>query len=235
MAQIVCKDASLGYDGEIVTKNISFEVNSGDYLCIVGENGSGKSTLIKAILQLIKPVSGSVEICGGLTPSQIGYLPQQTEIQQDFPAFVREVVMSGCSAAKRGIFFGKAAKSHAESNMRRMGIEQLADKSLRDLSGGQRQRVFLARALCAAKDILLLDEPVAGLDPKVTAELYEILAELNRRDKMTVVMVSHDISAALRYATHILHIGDRQLFFGTVEEYRASDIGKMFARTEGEA
>ena len=234
MAQIVCRDASLGYDGEIVTKNISFEVNSGDYLCIVGENGSGKSTLIKAILQLIKPVSGSVEICGGLTPSQIGYLPQQTEIQQDFPAFVREVVISGCSAAKRGIFFGKAAKSLAESNMRRMGIEQLAGKSLRDLSGGQRQRVFLARALCAAKDILLLDEPVAGLDPKVTAELYEILAELNRLDKMTVVMVSHDISAALRYATHILHIGDRQLFFGTAEEYRASDIGKMFARTEGE-
>lgn len=232
MAQIICKNAALGYDGEIVTRDISFTVNRGDYLCIVGENGSGKSTLVKAILQLVQPVDGSIEIGDGLSASQIGYLPQQTELQRDFPASVREVVLSGCSASKRGLFFGTSEKKRAACNMKRMRIENLASRSLHELSGGQRQRVFLARALCAAENILLLDEPVAGLDPKAAAGLYEILEELNRRENMTVIMVSHDIAAALKYATHILHIGDRQLFFGTASEYAKSDIGSAFAAAE---
>lgn len=231
MSQIICKDLSLGYDGNIITHGVSFTVNHGDYLCIVGENGSGKSTLIKTLLGLIKPLSGSIETSDGLLPSKIGYLPQQTEIGSDFPASVREVVMSGLSSSKgTRLFFGKAQKNTAKEKMKMLGISGLSNRSIKELSGGQRQRVLLARALCAADDIILLDEPASGLDPKVTAELYDILIDLNQKAKMTVVMVSHDISAALKYATHILHIGNEYSFFGTTKAYLKSDIGMAFTR-----
>lgn len=226
MSQITCKNLVLGYNSSIVTRDINFSVSKGDYLCIVGENGSGKSTLIKALLSLIKPLDGSVEI----SHKGIGYLPQQTEIQKDFPASVREVVLSGCASSKKGIFYGKREKAIAKSNMEKLGICDLSKKSFLDLSGGQQQRVFLARALCAASDILLLDEPVAGLDPKITNEMYEIVYSLNQNDGMTIIMVSHDIAAALKYATHILHIGEAQLFFGTKKDYLASEIGKTFVK-----
>ncbi|MDO5310863.1 MAG: metal ABC transporter ATP-binding protein [Clostridia bacterium] len=234
MAQITCTDVVLGYEGRTVTKNINFSVNKGDYLCIVGENGSGKSTLIKALLRLIKPVSGKIKIDEELAASGMGYLPQQTDIQKDFPATVREVVMSGCCAKLCKAFFGRKDKEAALSVMKRLGIDGLSKRSFRDLSGGQQQRVFLARALCAASDILLLDEPVTGLDPAVTEELYSILKRLNREDNMTIVMVSHDIKAALRFATHILHIGDTQLFFGTAAEYEVSEVGQRFINPGGD-
>ncbi len=224
MAQIYCRDLSLGYDGNIVTPNLNFTVNRGDYLCIVGENGSGKSTLVKALLQLIRPISGILETGDGFIPSRTGYLPQQTEIQKDFPASVWEVVLSGCSATKKGLFYGKDAKNLAHFNMERLGISHLAKHSFRELSGGQQQRVFLARALCGANGVLLLDEPVSGLDPKVTSELYSILSTLNKEENMTIIMVSHDISTALRYATHILHIGQSRCLFCKSDEYPAGDI-----------
>ena len=229
MSQISCKNVSLGYEGQIVTKNINFEVNKGDYLCIVGENGSGKSTLVKALLGLLKPISGSINKAG----DRIGYLPQQTEIQSDFPASVREVVVSGCAGSVSSFFYGKKEKETALKCMKRMRIDNLASKSFRELSGGQKQRVLLARALCAADDILLLDEPVTGLDPAVTAELYKILKKLNHDDNMTIIMVSHDISSALKYATKILHIGHSQLFFGDNAEYLKSDAAKIFSRSGG--
>lgn len=230
MAQIICRDLSLGYDGNVIASNLNFSVDCGDYLCVVGENGSGKSTLVKALLGLIKPVSGNIETGDGYSATSTGYLPQQTELQSDFPASVREVVMSGCTAAKRGLFFGGRAKALAEYNMKRLEIDKLFKKSFRDLSGGQQQRVFLARALCAASGMLLLDEPVTGLDPMVTAELYSILEKLNKEEKMTIIMVSHDISAAIKYATHILHMGRNSSFFGTVEEYLTTEKGRTFAR-----
>lgn len=229
MSQISCKNVSLGYEGQIVTKNINFEVNKGDYLCIVGENGSGKSTLVKALLGLIKPLGGSIDK-GGV---RIGYLPQQTEIQPDFPASVREVVVSGCAGSIHSFFYGKKEKDMALKCMKRMRIDNLASKSFRELSGGQKQRVLLARALCAADDILLLDEPVTGLDPSVTAELYKILKKLNHDDNMTIIMVSHDINSSLKYATKILHIGHSQLFFGNSSEYLKSDAVKLFSRSGG--
>ena len=224
MAQIYCRDLTLGYDGNIVTPPLSFTVNRGDYLCIVGENGSGKSTLVKALLQLIRPMSGTLETGDGFIPSRTGYLPQQTEIQKDFPASVKEVVLSGCSASKKSLFYSKEAKKLAVYNMERLGISHLSKHSFRELSGGQQQRVFLARALCAANGVLLLDEPVNGLDPKVSAELYSILSTLNKEENMTVIMVSHDISTALKYATHILHIGQMRCLFCKASEYPAGDI-----------
>ncbi len=231
--QIVCKNAALGYEGSTVIENLDFTVSSGDYLCILGENGSGKSTLIKALLGLRPVMSGSIEWCGDVTARDIGYLPQQTVVQKDFPASVREIVMSGC-LAKCGLrpFFGKAEKALAARIMDELGITGLAEKCYRDLSGGQQQRVLLARALCAAEKLLLLDEPVTGLDPKAQNDMYELIARLNSGGK-TIIMVSHDVNAAVKYASHVLHIGhSRQLFFGTKEDYITSSAGKSFIYTE---
>lgn len=227
MAFITATDLSLGYESQVVVHDLNFSVSRGDYLCIVGENGSGKTTLMKTLLHLKDPISGKIETGDGLKKNEIGYMPQQTAVQKDFPASVREIVLSGCQG-RCGIrpFYSKEEKSLAEKNMNRMGILNLANRCYRELSGGQQQRVLLARALCATGKILLLDEPVAGLDPVVTTHMYDLIEGLNR-EGITIIMISHDISAALRYASHILHIGDR-LFFGTKDEYLKSDIGISF-------
>lgn len=234
MTYLTCQNLCLGYEGREILHDLNFSVNAGDYLCIVGENGSGKSTLIKTVLGLREPFAGYIGYDGGLRQTEIGYLPQQTDIQRDFPASVREIVLSGCLSS-RGIcpFYRAEDKKRAEENMEKMGISELSDRCYRDLSGGQQQRVLLARALCATKKMLLLDEPVSGLDPFATAEMYRLIADLNRNDGITVLMVSHDIGAALTYATHILHIGSR-IFFGRREEYEKSEMGRTFsAPTKG--
>lgn len=233
MALLTVQDLKLGYDAHVIAEGIGFTVNAGDYLCIVGENGSGKTTLMKTLLRLKEPLGGQILFGDGLRANEIGYLPQQTVVQKDFPASVREIVLSGCQG-RCGIrpFYRKAEKRLAEENMERMGISALADRCYRELSGGQQQRVLLARALCATRKVLLLDEPVSGLDPRVTAEMYDLIAKLNR-EGVTVLMISHDIEAAVRYASHILHIG-ASVFFGTKDEYRRSEAGRFFlARQEG--
>lgn len=219
MSQIKCENLTLGYGSQEILSGLSFEVNRGDYLCIVGSNGSGKTTLMKTVLGLTKPLGGSIEFSDGLSASGIGYLPQQTDVQRDFPASVEEIVISGC-LGRGGFhpFYSKADKALAAQSMERMEITELKKRCYRELSGGQQQRVLLARALCAARDILLLDEPVAGLDPKVTADMYALIDSLNKNDGMTVIMISHDVDKALRYASHILHIGT-DIFFGTRAEY----------------
>lgn len=229
MAQLICSDVTLGYEGNVVTQGLNFSVNSGDYLCIVGENGAGKSTLIKALLGLKNPMSGSITTGDGLKPTEIGYLPQQTTVQRDFPASVKEIVFSGL-LNKSGFrpFYSKEQKEFAKKQMEKMNIHDLEKRCYRELSGGQQQRVLLARALCATGKMLLLDEPVAGLDPAVKIEMYELIRRLNEEDGITVIMVSHDIAAAVKYASHILHIGHTPLFFGTKEDYLLSDTGKVF-------
>ncbi|MEE0896463.1 MAG: ABC transporter ATP-binding protein [Acutalibacteraceae bacterium] len=233
MAQLICQNLSVGYDGKAVLQDLSFEVSAGDYLCIVGENGSGKSTLMKTILGLQNPIGGKVLTGDGLRKNEIGYLPQQTQVQKDFPASVREIVLSGCQGYC-GIrpFYSKSEKRLAEENIKKMQIENLSKCCYRELSGGQQQRVLLARALCATRKILLLDEPVSGLDPKVSAQMYELIEKLNREDGITVIMISHDIGAAIRYASHILHIGD-SVFFGTKNEYLQSPQGSLFNAEKG--
>lgn len=229
MAQLSCHNLCLGYDGHEIVHNLNFEVEKGEYLCIVGENGSGKSTLMKTILGLHAPLGGKIKIGDG-TNRSIGYLPQQTVIQRDFPASVWEIVLSGCQG-RSGLrpFYSKSDKELARNNIKRLRLEKLTKRCYRELSGGQQQRVLLARALCAAKDILLLDEPVAGLDPRVTAEMYELIGELNKRDKMTIIMISHDIQAAIKYADKILHISEN-VFFGTKEEYLNSENASAFVK-----
>ena len=203
---------------------MSFQVDRGNYLCVVGENGSGKSTLMRTILGLQAPMSGQIQKGDGLKESQIGYLPQQTPVQKDFPASVWEVVLSGCEGGCGWRpYYTKAEKDRALENIRSMGLSNLINRCYRELSGGQQQRVLLARALCATDTLLFLDEPVSGLDPKVTEEMYALIEKLNREQGITVIMISHDIQAALRYATHILHIGGA-VFFGTREEYLRSGI-----------
>lgn len=234
MAQLTCSNVALGYEGMTVTENINFQVNAGDYLCIVGENGSGKSTLIKALLKLKAPLSGEITTGDGLNASEIGYLPQQTIVQKDFPASVREIVLSGF-AGHLGLrpFYTKKQKFAARRNMEKLDIVDLEKRCYRELSGGQQQRVLLARALCATKTMLLLDEPVAGLDPKVTNEMYELINKINKEDKITIIMVSHDISAAVKYASHILHLSNSPLFFGTRNDYLNSKVGKAFVDMMG--
>lgn len=233
MAQLTCQKLCVGYDGKTVLQDLGFEVFAGDYLCIVGENGSGKSTLMKTILGLQMPISGRILTGDGLRKNEIGYLPQQTVVQKDFPAAVREIVLSGCQGrCGSRPFYSKEEKRLAAAAMDRMQIAQLAKRCYRELSGGQQQRVLLARALCATQKMLLLDEPVSGLDPKVTAEMYALIAELNRNDGITVIMISHDITAAVKYASHLLHIGDT-VFFGTKAEYLRSPQGRLFAAEKG--
>ena len=233
MAQLTCQNLCVGYDGKSVLQDLGFQVFAGDYLCIVGENGSGKSTLMKTLLGLQPPISGRILTGDGLRKNEIGYLPQQTQAQKDFPASVREIVLSGCQGrCGRRPFYKKEEKQLAEVSMEKMQISQLAKRCYRELSGGQQQRVLLARALCATQKMLLLDEPVSGLDPKVTAEMYALIEKLNRDDGITVIMISHDIASAIEYASHILHIGDT-VFFGTKAEYLRSPQGRLFAAEKG--
>lgn len=219
MTQLTCQNLAVGYEGRAVLENLNFSVCPGDYLCIVGENGSGKSTLMKTILGLQPPVRGKVLTGDGLRKNKIGYLPQQTPVQRDFPASVREIVLSGCQGRCGGRpFYSKGEKQLAQTAMERMQVAALAKRCYRTLSGGQQQRVLLARALCAAQNMLLLDEPVSGLDPKVMGEMYGLIQRLNREDGVTILMISHDITATLTYASHILHLG-RRVFFGTKADY----------------
>ena len=198
---IKCNDLDIGYDGKTVVSGLNFEINDGDYLCIVGENGSGKTTLMKTLLGLIPLLGGSIQ---GLNKNDIGYLPQISDIQKDFPATVEEVVLSGT----KKLFYRKKEKDLMRFNLERLNITNLSKCKFSELSGGQRQRVLLARALCASKKILLLDEPVSGLDPKATAMMYEIINKLNKEDGMTIIMISHDLNGSLKYASNVLNIGE---------------------------
>lgn len=229
MAILKCYNVSFAYDGQTVLEGVDFELDAGDYLCVVGENGSGKSTLIKGLLGLKAASAGKISMGEGLKPTEIGYLPQQTELQKDFPASVWEVVLSGRLNSLGGrLFYGKDDKKAALENIERMGIDDIKDKCYQELSGGQQQRVLLARAMCATKKLLLLDEPVTGLDPVAQNELYNLIKLINLCDGITVIMVSHDIHEAVRYATKILHLGHKQLFFGTAGEYKHCDMARRF-------
>lgn len=234
MALLTCQDLSLGYEGKTVISGLNFSVNKGDYLCIVGENGSGKSTLMKTILHLHSPLSGKITTGEGVKPTEIGYLPQQTVVQKDFPASVYEIVLSGClNRCGMRPFYNREEKALAAASMEKLEITPLAKHCYRELSGGQQQRVLLARALCATRKMLLLDEPVSGLDPLVSAEMYEIIERLNRVDGITVIMILHDITSAIKYATHILHIG-KPIFFGTKADYMNSpNLKRLLAVEEG--
>ncbi|MCQ2589959.1 MAG: ABC transporter ATP-binding protein [Treponema sp.] len=221
MAQLTCTDLALGYDSKIILENLNFSVNAGDYLCILGDNGSGKTTLMKTLLNLLKPLSGTITRGDGLLKDEIGYLPQQNEVQKDFPASVKEIVLSGCqSRCGNRPFYNKAEKQLAMQAMEKMEIADLAKRCFRDLSGGQQQRVLLARAICATQKMFLLDEPVSALDPESTQEMYQLIKKLND-EGITIIMISHDVEGALNYASHILYIGEK-IFFGTKEEYLCS-------------
>lgn len=211
MSILSARDLSIGYDGRTILSNIDFKIHSGDYFCIVGENGSGKSTLMNTILGLQPAISGEIVFGDGLNKSQIGYLPQQTELQKDFPASVYEIVLSGCqSHLGKHFFYSKAQKKTALMNMEKMGISHLKNRCFRELSGGQKQRVLLSRALCATTRVLLLDEPVAGLDPTMTADMYQLIKELND-DGMTIIMISHDIANISIYANRIFDINKAEI------------------------
>lgn len=235
MALISCRELCMSYENQMAVDHVTFDIEQGDYVCIVGENGSGKSTLLKGLLGLKHPDSGSIVFGDGLKQNMIGYLPQQTLVQRDFPASVFEVVLSGC-LNQRGLrpFYSPREYRLAKENMRRLSIQTLKKKSYRALSGGQQQRVLLARALCATEKLLLLDEPVTALDPVATAELYRLVRQLNA-EGITIIMVSHDINCSLHHASKILHMDTRVLFYGLAEEYQKSEICRRFLGGEKDA
>ncbi len=228
MSILSVKNLSVEYDGYEAVRDLSFELDRGDYLCVVGENGSGKSTLMKALLGLLKPSSGEIRY-NGLEATQVGYMPQQTDIQRDFPASVTEVVLTGCLKANGKLpFFTRRSRELAMNNLKRVGAADIAKKCYGELSGGQQQRVLLARALCSTEQLLILDEPVANLDPKATNELYGLIAHLNKEHGVTIIMVSHDIRCAALQADKILHLGKTLVFFGKTNDYINSPEGRRF-------
>ncbi len=231
MSLLTCENATFAYEGRTVLRNISFNVEKGDYLAVVGENGAGKTTLIKGLLGLKEPVSGNLSYGWGLESDQIGYLPQQTEIQRDFPASVREVVLSGCLNRLGGkAFYTRELKKLADDRLELLEIASLGNRCYRELSGGQQQRVLLARALCATRTLLILDEPVTGLDPVIARGFYDILREIRRKKEITVIMVSHDVRGAVEEADHLLHIAGEVKFFGTTEDYMEDPAGAAFLK-----
>lgn len=233
MSVLACQDLAFSYNGKDVLKGVNFTLKQGEYLCIVGENGSGKTTLMKGLLRLNKPTKGKIVTGDGLKPNEIGYLPQQTQIQRDFPASVYEVVLSGClNSMGRRLFYGKKHKQLVIDNLEALDILSLKNKCYRELSGGQQQRVLLARALCATQKMLLLDEPVTGLDPVAAEEFYRMIEKLNREKGITIIMVSHDVKGVVSHASHVLHLDGVQKFFGTMEEYK--EQAWSFAYTGGE-
>lgn len=236
MAVLSCENLCLAYENKIAVSGLSFSLEAGEYLCIVGENGSGKSTLIKALLGLKQPKSGKISLSDGVKHTEIGYLPQQTPAQKDFPASVWEVVLSGCLNAKGIIsFYTRKDRQRAMENLEKLGISDLKNACYRELSGGQQQRVLLARALCATRKMLLLDEPVTGLDPIATAEFYSLIRDLNKKDGVTVIMVSHDLHAAIENADKILQLRCEPLYYGPAAGYAESEPGKKLLGGDGNA
>ncbi|MEF9939486.1 MAG: metal ABC transporter ATP-binding protein [Clostridium sp.] len=229
-----CEHVDFGYENQNAVVDVNIEVNTGDYICIVGENGSGKSTLMKGILGLLKPISGKIVISDELKRVGIGYLPQQTAAQKDFPATVYEVVLSGC-LSKRGNrpFYSKTEKAVAEFNLERLGITDLKRHCYRDLSGGQQQRALIARALCATDKLMILDEPITGLDPSAAQDVYQIVKKINMEEQVAILMVSHDIRNIVHQAEKILHMQQKTLFYGTTADYEKSKIGRQFLGGEG--
>jgi len=226
---IKCEHVDLGYENQDAVINVNMEVCPGDYLCIVGENGSGKSTLIKGLLGLLKPSGGKLTVAEELKTTGIGYLPQQTAAQKDFPASVREVVLSGCLSRRgRRPFYSKTEKDIASANMEKLGITQLANQCYRELSGGQQQRVLIARALCATRELLILDEPITGLDPMAIQDFYSMIRKLNREDKVAIIMVSHDLRNAVEEANKILRLQKQVLFYGPAHDYMNSKAAGHF-------
>ena len=234
MALIKASNLSVGYRGVSVCDNISFEVEKGDYLCIVGENGSGKSTLVKTILGLIPPVKGKIIKGNELNQNEVGYLPQQSESSAIFPASVDEIILSGFQGRlSKRFFYSKKEKELAVKYIEKMNILPLRKKLFSTLSGGQRQKVLLARAMCACERLLLLDEPVTGLDPLAQKDLYRMISKINQEDKTAIVMISHDIENVLEYANKILYIGN-EVFYGKKEDFLKSKLGIAFAEEKNE-
>ena len=227
MSLIKFSNIEFKYDSKQILQNVSFEVNKGDYVCILGENGTGKSTLLNLLSGILKPTSGSIEFFDESLKSKIGYLPQQIQIQDNFPASVYEIVLSGCvNKLKLYPFYTRIEKQIANYNINLLGISDIKAKSFHELSGGQKQRVLLARALCSAENLILLDEPVSGLDPVVTESFYDTIHHLNTEHGTTIVMVSHDIKKSLEFATHIIYISKNSFYYAKKDDFLNSEVSK---------
>ena len=219
MSLIKIENASLGYEGKTVVNDISVDIKEKDYICIVGENGSGKTTLMKALLGLLKPLSGSITYSDGLKQNEIGYLPQSSDIQRDFPASVQEVVLSGCLNKKHTFFYSKEQKKTAAENMKLTGIYDLRKKCFRELSGGQRQRISIARAIIRNPRVIIFDEATSALDSVTEKEIQKAIENLTA-DRTTFI-VAHRLSTIKNADKIAVMDGGRCVEYGTYEELMA--------------
>lgn len=210
----------IGYKTMFALKNISFDVNSGEYICIIGDNGAGKTTLIKSLLSLNDISSGKIEI--NCKRNEISYLPQNSSIPLDFPATVEEIVLTGTQDDKiKAFFYGVNQKKMANSAMEKARITNLAKRRFGELSGGQQQRVLFARAIAKNPKVLILDEPCTGLDSSTCKDFYKLLDDVNSIERVTIIMVLHDLSAVKKYASKIIALNDNKLAFcGSISNWK---------------
>ena len=226
-------ETAFAYDGRPVTPRLTFSIHKGVYISILGENGSGKTTLLKGLLRMKEPCQGEIDFADDMEKKNVGYLPQQSGLQKDFPASVTEIVSSGrLNRHKFFSFYTQEDKRLVRETLERLDIADLADSSFRNLSGGQQQRVLLARALVASDGILLLDEPTAGLDPIAAHDFYDLIRSLNQEGE-TIIMVSHDVHCVMHDASHTLHLGKDYYFFGPKEEYLNTVMAESFIHRTG--
>lgn len=229
MSLIECKKLSIGYASKVICKDISFDIEKGDYVCIVGENGCGKSTLLKTILGLNKPLIGKVSFDSEFNRKLVGYLPQQTELQKDFPATVREIVMSGLlNRMGWRPFYSAKEKDRCNKIMKELSVDEFASRGFKELSGGQQQRVLLARALCATDELLVLDEPTNNLDSRSIKLFYKLISKLNKENGITIIMVTHDLERVINSTNKIVYLKDELKFAGSRDEFLDSEYSKLY-------
>jgi zinc transport system ATP-binding protein len=219
------------YNDHPVLEYISFVINEGEYLGIIGPNGGGKTTLLRIMLGLLKPSSGKVKIFGQEIHNfrdryKLGYVPQRAAHEEFyFPASVEEVVRSG-RTAKIGLFkrFHREDRKAVKQAMDIAGVLELKDRLIGELSGGERQRVFIARALAGGPGVLILDEPVVGVDIASKDRFYSFLKHLNKEKKITIIFVSHDVGAIAHEVNDVLCLNRRLICHGSPKDYIKEDF-----------
>ncbi len=218
MTVLEIEQLKVSYANHVALENINLEIKDGEYVCLIGENGSGKSTLVKTIVGLLKPEEGRVNL--NILLDEVAYLSQTNLKDLDFPATSKEIIMSGVQKHRKLPFYTKKDKEIYKDIIKKLKIEEIQNRRIGDLSGGQKQRVLIARALIREPKLLILDEPATGLDYNITKEVYKILEELNKNNKMTIIMATHDIDEINEIKPRIIYLGKTIKYDGNIENWK---------------
>jgi zinc transport system ATP-binding protein len=228
---------SYAYSGDLVLDNISFTIDEGDILGIIGPNGAGKTTLFSCMLGLLDDYTGTIKILGedikkknSKVFKSIGYIQQKKTIEQNFPATVEEIVSLGIT------IMDKTSKEKIDLALETVGLSAQKDRRVGELSGGQQQRVLIAKAMVNNPKLLILDEPVTGIDLEMQNKFYSLLKKLNQENKITIIWASHDLDAVNRFATSVACINRSMFFHGkTYEFFENPDLLKAYSESSMQA